>query len=150
MNGYLSVTGEYGGKVLADALSEPSFCSKTGKKVWVDNNRCLHHIRLVGAAMQNCGSDREIIEDQAAVRAVKAIETSPCMKMLGKLLKNDSESSVSDGTHTAINGSCEWTIVLDPIFAYLGRVMRVDKARFELAASSLRTKRSNRADLLAH
>ena len=150
MNGRTSMAGECVGSVPADAFCSAPIGSKTGKKVWVDNNRCLHHIRLIGAAMQNCGSDREIIEDQAAVRAVKAIETSSCMKMLGKLLKNDSKSSVSDGTHAAISGSCEWTIVLDPIFSYLDRVMRVDKARFELAASSLRTKRSNRADLLAH
>ena len=138
MNGYLRMTGGYGGRVLADALSAALFGSETGKKVWVDRNHCPHHIRHIGAAMHNGGFDTGIIEDQAAVRAVKAIATSSCMKMLGKLLKNDSESSVSDGTHTAINGSCEWTIVLDPIFTYLGRVMRVDKARFELATSTLR------------
>ena len=150
MTGALSMTGRSGIGVLADALLVRLPYSKTGKNVGVDNNRCPHHVGRVGYAAHNSGSDMEIIEDHAALSPVKASETYLCTKKQGKSLKNDSKASISDGSQSATNGSCGWTIVLDPIFTYLGRVMRVDKARFELAASSLRTKRSNRADLLAH
>ena len=150
MTGDLSILNIIGKVSTADALLVRSSYSETGKNMWVDNDHCLHHGSFIRAIIVDDGSIMGIIEDLAAVRAANAIEAYICSKMQCKCLRNDISVSILDDSHTANNGICVWTIVLDPIFTYLGRVMRVDKARFELAASSLRTKRSNRADLLAH